>query len=157
MQGEEDLIEVKSSKSFNSKKAVDSITQKDIQMLKMFARPPEVVKTILEYTFKVQAGYNPSVVVNSKGNFDYPPEEIWKYCGLAMKGDRCLVKVCADTFDYVGKDPALDRHIREVGKKMVESGLNIDKVKQASQACASLAAWLLEIIEYEAALNAPKA
>ena len=47
----------------------------------------------------------------------------------------------------IGKDPALDRHIREVGKKeLADPDFTMDKLKKVSKAVVSLHWWLKDIV-----------
>ena len=58
-----------------------------------------------------------------------------------------MAKAFGEVFSMIGKDPTLDRHIREVGKKeLADPDFTIERSAKVSKAVVSLHLWLKGIV-----------
>jgi len=127
--------------------ALDVLTRKDICELKSLHSPPAGVDLVLEAVMQLQAGVEPSIVVDSQGRLK---DSSWKASRNMMKDPS---KFLADlrgfkTLVENGRVPARNVDAACRIRDSMGEDFSFDAVKVKSFPAANLTAWVLNIIHY---------
>ncbi|XP_047370603.1 dynein axonemal heavy chain 7-like isoform X1 [Vespa velutina] len=133
----------------NAQAALDTLTSKDIAVVKVMKRPPYAVKLIVE-SVCVLREIKPDRVQTKDGIID----DYWK-ASLRMLSDAKFL----DSLLNFDKDNIPEKVIENIRKNyLTKSDFDPEKIKKVSTACEGLCRWVMAMSEYDkvAKVVAPK-